>query len=323
MSIIKENLKTSFVKGSKFFKWILFFLVIIYLFSGTYAISSNEVGVLQRFGKVINSRVTPGIYFSLPWPIDKINKLPVKSVRHIAINDFSLETDLLSGGELFFKLTGLEPCCITGDNNLVVINCVIQYTINNPVHYLFEIVDNEDFLRGIACSTIINCLSKLSINEVLTYGKGEIENYLRINIQKRLDKIGCGLGIYFIELKNINPPGKVQEYFDDVINAQIDKKKIINQADSYRNERIPEAYAEAESIKQQSLSYKTDRIKATTGEAVRFLKQLREYQRAEKVSKERLYVDCLKGVFSRIKKKYFIEKNSNVAPPSLKLMSRE
>lgn len=327
MNTLKENLKRNCRQFNSFARWVLILLLIIYLFSGTASISSNQVGVLQRFGKVIKPELKPGIYFNLPWPIDKLNKIAVKKISHIFIDDFyhsSEEPDIpvLSANE-FCKRTGLVPCCITGDNNLVTINCVIQYKITNPVDYLFKMARNEKMLRYISGSTMIHCLSTLSIDKILTYGKGEIENYLKINIQNRLDKIGCGLGINFIELKNINPPSRVQEYFNDVINAQIDKKKTINEMESYRNECIPQAYAEAEKIHQEALSYKIEKIKASQGETERFLKQLEEYSKAKEITKKRLHLEFLKAIFPKINKKYLLEKNSEISSPTLKLMSRE
>ena len=71
-----------------FLKWIGLGLVFLYLLSGIYSISSNEIGVLQRFGKVVDKDVRPGIHFSLPWPIDKINRVPVKKVETVFIDDF-------------------------------------------------------------------------------------------------------------------------------------------------------------------------------------------------------------------------------------------
>jgi membrane protease subunit HflK len=156
-------------------------------------------------------------------------------------------------------------------------------------------------LRDIACSKIIHCLSSLPVDEILTYGKKRIEDYLRPKLQKELDEVESGLSISFIELKEVSPPESVQKYFDDVINATIDKRKIVNNAQSYRNEKIPEAKAEAEKMLQEALGYKKEKVSRAKGEAKRFIACLGEYNNSKEVTRKRLYLEFIRSLYPYLK----------------------
>jgi len=58
-------------------------------------------------------------------------------VRKILIDDFCSELGLESIARAFSGMTELGSYCVTGDNNLVNIICVIQFNITNPFDYLF------------------------------------------------------------------------------------------------------------------------------------------------------------------------------------------
>jgi len=140
--ISKENrrqgiVRETFINAFSYLRWILVCLIFLYLFSGIYSISSNEIGVLQQFGKVIDDKVQPGIHYALPWPIDRVTKVPIRIVKRILIDDFYSELGLESIARAFSGMTELGSYCVTGDNNLVNIICVIQFNITNPFDYLF------------------------------------------------------------------------------------------------------------------------------------------------------------------------------------------
>ena len=303
----------------KFVAYILTASVLLYLLSGIYAVPQTHVAVQQRFGEIVNPSVKPGIHYALPWPVGRADKVPAKIVRRILIDDFSSNPSVDSISYAFRQMTGLTPCCISGDNNIVSIVCAIQYTISNPVEYLFKIEDNEGLLRDVVCNSVIKSLARLQVDEILTYGKMQIENAVKSQAQKKLDGLDCGLIISFVELKDVRPLAEVQTAFDDVINAKIDKRKLVNQAQSYRNEEIPRAKAKATRIVQQAQTYKIERISDAQGQAQRFLKQLEAYRQTQDLTKKKLYIDFIRQIFPRIEKLYLVDTTKGRAPAAIRL----
>ena len=45
-------------------------VLVLYVLSGTYVVSPGEVAVVTRFGRVAQARVTPGLHWHLPWPVE-------------------------------------------------------------------------------------------------------------------------------------------------------------------------------------------------------------------------------------------------------------
>ena len=91
---------------------------------------------------------------------------------------------------------------------------------------------------------VVSCM----IDMALTSGKLKIARYIKKALQKRLQKVQRGLGISFFELRDIRSPDSVQQFFSDVVRANIDRIKMINQAWVYSSEKIPAAKADANRI---------------------------------------------------------------------------
>ncbi|MBW2220563.1 MAG: FtsH protease activity modulator HflK [Deltaproteobacteria bacterium] len=315
------EMKKAILNASSFSIYILLILILLYLLSGTYSVPQNQIGVHQRFGKIVNQNVSPGMHYALPWPIDRVDKVPVKVIKRILIDDFSNNYEGKSIPYVFKQMTGLTPCCISGDNNIVNIFCAVQYGISNPAKYLFSVKNNEKLLRDVFCNAIIKCLAGLSVDEILTFGKKHIENTLKTEAQKKLNDLDCGLMISFVELRNVQPPVVVQGAFDDVINSKIDKRKIVSQAESYRNEKLPQAKAAANKMIQQAQTYKIENISKAQGQTQRFLDQLKAYEKSEEITKKRLYLDFIKEIFPTIEKAYIIENADGKNPANIKIFS--
>jgi len=307
--------------SKRFIYYVILILAVLYLLSGVYSVSQNEIGVLQRFGRVINKGVMPGIHTAFPWPIDKVDKVPVRIMKRISIDDFSQEYSPGSIPALFYEFTGLSSYCITGDNNIVNFSCALQYSIADPVRYLFYIRNSENVLHSVISNAIIHCLSRLPVDEVLTYGKREIEIYIKNRVQEVLNNINCGLNISFVELKKVSPPAEVQKYFDDVINSKIDKKKVISKAESYWNEKMPEVSAQANQMIEEARSYKNEVIAKAEGDSQRFLDILNRYKKSKGLTRKRFYLECIKEALYGVDEVYVISSKDGKVPAKIKLFN--
>ncbi len=321
-SSVKTNIQDTSKNLSLFVRWVLACLLVLYSCSGIFSISSNEIGILQRFGRVVNHNVQPGIHFALPWPVDRVQKVPVKMVNRILIDDFS-SAYAGATSRTFADITGLDSYCITGDNNLVNISCVIQYTIVNPVDFVFHIKEPELILRNMASGTIIHSIAETSIDDVLTTGKFEIARYIKQKLQTRLDDINSGLSITFVELSEIKPPDRAQQAFSDVVKADIDRIKMINDAGAYRNERIPEAKAMADRILQDGAAYKKEVVLRAEGDVGRFLSLLEQNREKGDSTRNMLYRETLREVLKNVdKKRVMVLDNNKEMPVKIKLFSQ-
>jgi len=280
--------------------WLLLLGIVGYLLAGLYYVDQNQIAVLTRFGRIIDSNVMPGLHYALPWPIDRRTKIPVKQVETLVIDDFAGEYEENSAPARFEQLTGLKPYCITGDNNIVTIALLIKYTVINPVDYLYGTKSSEEMMSNLVASIIIRNLAALGVDEVLTFGKKRIENDVKIQLQRQLDSLNSGIGVSFVEIKEINPPKTVQQDFDDVVNAQVDKRKVVNVAQSYANEVISYARSKANLIVAEAESYSNEKVLAAEGDASRFLSRLEEYKKAPAINRTKYYLDFIQEIYPQL-----------------------
>ena len=318
--IIKKSIHRSIRSLLNYFALIILVAgLVIYLLTGFYSISQSQVGVLQRFGKVIDGKVMPGIHYKIPWPVDKVDRVPLKVVHSISIDDFSEESREKKSTELSDKIAGLFAYCLTGDNNIVFIDFIIKYNIVDPANYLFQVQNNQQLLKEAACSAIINCLSEMPVDEIIAFGKKRTEDTVKRNLQKRLDELESGLGVFFIELKSVSPPQEVKPYFDGVINAHIDKKRIINEAESYTNSMIPEAKSKANKLIQEAMAYKKEQSSKAEGETGRFASRLSEYSKSKIITKKKMYLDFALNLYPHLDNVIIVDQSADEEKPIIDL----
>jgi len=295
-----------------FSRMLLAGLALLYLLSGIYSVSQNEVGVHLRWGRVINEKVQPGIHYRLPWPFDAVEKVAVRQVKRMAVDEF---WGLAAAGEESFKaLTGLDSYCITGDNNLAMVSCVIQYTVLNPHDYLFRVRDPERMLRNLACKSILHCMARMPIDDILTRGKQAVATYIRGDLQEKLDLLNTGINVSFIEINNISPPDRVAKYFSEVVKASIDREKNINEAESYRNEVIPKAKARAMESLEEAEGYKQEAILTAEGKTQRFEKLLVRAGKEGDTARELLYTESMREIMKGAGTKKIVDKAGDGHP---------
>ena len=299
-----QALKSSFhqmVHG--YLKWLLLFFTCLYFATGIYNIERDAVGVLTRFGAVIEQRIQPGLHYKLPWPIDKIHKIQLKQVKTLVISDFSLKyaTDESGRAFKFHKATNLEPYCITGDNNIVSCTLILKYTISDPVTFLFKNRQGKAFVHRAAASAVVHQLARRNVDDVLTTGKKALEFQLTREINAKIEALKTGIAISFLEIKEISPPTKVQDEFDKLINAKVHKKKIINQAQGYRNRVVPEARMTADKIVQEAMAYKQEKILRAQGESQNFISRLKGYRQNPSINRRKIYLEFIKVLYPGLK----------------------
>lgn len=324
---MRGQLKSAGRTMVNFFLVIMGVLIILYVLSGIYTVENNEKGVLLRFGKIVDAHVSPGFHFAFPWPIDRVYKVPFPKVESVDIKDFSQRFSFGEGGLSFTALTGLGTYAITGDNNLVNFECVLQYEVRDSEAYLFNLGESVEkaaetakrFLIEMACNTIIHCLAQISVGDVLTDWE-RIVIHVKKNLQDRLNEIECGLAVTFVEIKILKPPMQVQEYFDDVINAKIDKNRAIDNAESYKNQELPAARGRAGRLRADAEGYYTETVQNAEGEAQRFLELLSEYRNDKETTRYRLYTDALQEVLVSVGRLDLIETMGDEPPVKIKLI---
>ena len=287
---------------------IILLLLVVWIIPGTfYFVEPDEEGVVTRFGKFDRTN-SPGLHFKYPSPIEHAATPKITQVRRAEIGFRTAQGRPTQS-------VPAESLMLTGDQNIVDMNLVVQYRIMDSVQYLFNVRRPHKLIRDAAETVIRGITGSKKIDEALTTGKAEIQVLAKDQIQALLDKYKSGLQVVTIQLQNVHPPEQVADSFKDVVRAREDKERMINEAQGYRNAVIPEARGQAAQIVRVAEGYREEKIKRAEGDAKRFLQQYGEYKKAPDITRKRIYLETMEQILPEINKVIMgNKKGGNVLP---------
>ena len=277
-------------------------LIVLWLATGIYIVGPDEVGVVRTFGKFTRV-VQSGLNWKFPAPIEVVNTPKVTEVKRIEIGFRTLKN-----GQ--YRTVDKESLMLTGDENIVDAEMIVQYKIKDPVAYLFRIVGPELTVREAAEASLRTVVGRNKIDETLTTGKFTIQEETKSQLQLILDKYNSGIHVVAVQLQDVSPPKEVIGAFKDVASAKEDKNRMINQAEGYRNDVIPKARGEGEAMIRDAEGFKESRIKRAEGDAAKFTTILKEYRKAKSITEKRLYLETMEKVLPDIEKIIVPDKDS-------------
>ena len=234
--------------------------------------------MVLRFGKYLDT-VQPGLQWNPPI-IDEVIKVNTTKVRAVSFREIML----------------------TQDENIVEVKLSVQYVINDPTSFVLKVLEPEISLQHATQSALRHVVGGTSMDMVLTGGRAQIADEVSVRLQDYLNLYETGILVSKVTVDESKPPSQVQAAFDDVIKAREDEERLKNEGQAYANGIVPEARGAAQRVLEEAMAYKEQVIANAEGEAERFSKLLAEYVKAPEVTRERLYLDAVQGVFSSTNK---------------------
>jgi membrane protease subunit HflK len=270
-------------------------IVVLYLLSGVYVIPADRQAVVTRFGRVAEPRVLPGIHYALPWPVDRVYRLKVLDTRRAVVGGETADETL--GRTQPFRMQFL-----TGDQNIVQMRVIAQYSIRSPADFLFHAENVDTLVRGAVEAELARETAWRGVDALLTTDKAQVQQAARSCAQGLLDRYGVGVNVSSVNIESAGPPSEAAEAFRDVAGARADAARTVNEAQGYAHDVIPRARGDATQMHEAAEAYRARKINEAQGDAGRFRKLREEYQKAREVTSERLYVETMEQVLPRMKK---------------------
>lgn len=268
---------------------VLAVVVLITLLNSFYTNKEQEQAVVTTFG-IANTVKESGLHFKVPF-IQKVKKVDT-TIKGVAIGY----------DEITNESREEESLMITSDFNFVDIDFFLEYKVSDPVKSLYNSEQPELILKNIAQSCIRNVVGSYSVDEVLTTGKNEIQGKIRENIQSKLELHDIGLSLVNVTIQDANPPTEeVMEAFKAVETAKQGKDTAINNANKYKNEKLPEMEAEADRIVQEAAGQKEQRINEATAAVERFNQMYQEYAKNPAVTRTRMFYEAMEDILPDLK----------------------
>jgi len=259
--------------------FILIFLLVAWSFTGLYRVDQAERGVVQRFGAYTETTF-PGLHWHIPFPIESVD-----IVNTGIVTDYGFSTEIL-----------------TADEQYVFVQMVVQYLREDPVKYSFEVINPEGTLEDLTESALREVVGTSSLEVLVNERRDEIGPKTQVVLQSTLDAYKSGISVTSINLEKLDYPRAVQDAVDDTQKARNDSDRFILEAEKYAQDLIPRARGAAQRILQDAEAYRDRVIADAEGQANRFLALLNEYEKAPKVTRDRLYLDAVEEVYKNSNK---------------------
>ena len=269
---------------------IIFVLVWVCILglNSTYQIREQEQAVLTTFG-IARAITEPGLHFKIPF-IQHVQKVNT-TIQGFPIG-YNMETD---------ETVASEAIMITKDYNFIDVDFFIEYKVSDPVKAVYASKEPEKILKNLAQSSIRNVIGSYDVDSVLTTGKNEIQAAIRDNVAKQLEKHDIGLAIVNVAIQDSQPPtAEIMEAFKNVETAKQGKETAINNANKYRNEKLPTAEAEADKIIKDAEAFKQERVNEATGQVARFNEMYEQYIKNPTVTKKRMFYETMEEVLPEL-----------------------
>lgn len=270
-------------------------VLVIWGASGFYRVQPDEQGVELLFGSYVKT-TQPGLNYWFPGPVGEVQTPKVTLTNQITIGFRGVPntTNL--------RDVPAESLMLTGDENIVDVDFVVQWRIRDAGDFLFNIRAPEQTVKLAAESAMREVVGQNTLDFVTTGGREVVGQTAQTVLQEILDSYGSGISILEIRVQGANPPPEVIDAFNDVQRANQDQERLRNEATAYRNDIVPRAKGEASRMIENASAEKEKLIREAQGAAQRFDAFYETYRNNKDVTSRRLYLEAMQEVFSKSEK---------------------
>jgi membrane protease subunit HflK len=295
---------------------ILIVILLIILFqvgnASYYTIKPGERGVVLRFGEY-SKTASPGLNFKIPL-VDDVIKVDIETVRK---EEFGFRTKV-PGQKSIYQREGFdsESLMLTADKNVIDVQWIVQYKVQDPFNFLFKVQDVRQSVRDVSETSMRRIVGNMDFDYVLS-NREILANTTAKELQAELNNYEAGVAIVTVQLQDVNPPDAVKPAFNEVNEADQDMKRLVNEAEEAYNRVIPKARGEALQIVEEASGYLAQRVNESKGDTSRFLAIMKEYQAAKEVTRKRMYLETMQEILPSVTDIYVMDKDQRSILPFL------
>ncbi|MEI8233754.1 MAG: FtsH protease activity modulator HflK [Verrucomicrobiota bacterium] len=298
---------------------IIGILLIALVWTSYYTVDAESEGVVLRFGKFFQT-VEPGLHFKLPIGIDAVTVLPTR--RQLKMEFGFLTPGYTTNPDQAGENQDQEKSMVTGDLNAALVEWVVQYRIEDPKQYLFDVRNPGSTLRDLSEAAMREVIGDRTVDELITIGRQDIELSALTRMQELAKRYHLGVRVDQVQLKNVNPPSQVQGSFNEVNKAQQDRENAINVANGDYNKAVPKAKGEADQTIRGAEGYRFKRVNEAEGDVASFSAMLAQYTKAPEITRTRLYLETMGEILPQVGQKIIFDESLRQLLPILPLSNK-
>ncbi|GAB6053514.1 FtsH protease activity modulator HflK [Magnetospira thiophila] len=291
--------------GARGFGLVVIVLALVWAGTGFYRVQPGEVGVQLLFGKYV-SQTPAGLHWWMPSPMGEIIRPNVEKINTIPVGYRGGED--VGGRSLGKQDVPQESLILTGDQNIVDLKFQVQWKIKNAADFLFNIRNPVATIKAAAESAMREVVGQTTLENTLSKERPKVQANSQDLLQQILDSYQSGVLITEVKLLETDPPKEVIDAFNDVQRAKQDQERLVNEANTYRNDIVPRAKGQGERMIQQATAYKEQMVLEAKGESQRFIDIYNAYAQNKGITRKRLYLERMQDVMGNANKVIIDEK---------------
>ena len=219
--------------------WGLFF----WLFTGIAEVAPGEVGIRERFGAFPGNGtevLQPGVHLKLPWPCERIVRVPVNVVQMVTIGAQIDRKKALESGKVILwtgqhylkedmflvatKTAASKDASAAEDAptvregrgsstsllpaSLLEVSLPLYFRAkeDEPYNYAFRFANVSDAILAIGRAEATRYFASTDFLMDLSYGRVSVSEHLRDRIQMRCDALDMGVDVLSVGMHDAHPP---------------------------------------------------------------------------------------------------------------------
>lgn len=294
---------------------VVAFAVLVLAFKSMYIVEKDEQAVITQFGKYVRTE-NPGLNFLIPF-VEEHNNVPVKKILK---QEFGYKSVSNRDADFYRGNRELQEArMLSADMKIIQIEWIVQYKITDAKKYIFNVNNPTKTFRDLATIAMSEVAGDYLFDEIITIAKSEIVFKMQQLLEKMIADVDMGVGITTIQLMNVTPPQEVEAAYNEVLQAQQEKDKIVNEAKMEYNKKVIPVEGEAQRLIAQAEGYEAQRIKVAEGEAKYFESLYSEYIKAPDVTKKRMYLETISEILPKLEDITIVDENQKNLLPFLPL----
>lgn len=288
-------------------------IVTIVCLSGIYVVNQGEQAVVLTFGNITDTKDS-GTYWYFPL-IQSVRKESTTQMHTVEYGYRTLQASTTQTAASYQEHPE-ESIMLTSDQNIVSVEAVFQYRVDDVQAYFYNVDDQVDSMRYAFETVLRRNLQNRTLDDAMI-NKLQIADQVLPDFKEMLKPYGLGVTVSSVMIQNINVPKEVQAAYEDVINASTEKTKNNDEAEKYRNQVVPNAKAQAYKMLQDAQAYSAKAIANAQGDVSQFNSVLANYINSKEVTRTRLLIETLESILKNANKVYIMDDSSG----ALKLLN--
>jgi len=250
---------------------VLALLVIGFLASGFQTVGEAEQGIKLRFGQVTRQGLTSGMQWSWPFPVGELVKVRTGQESLTLTDSFWPNLRLSQQRQAWSELAGrtgnaLDPAddgsVLTADLNIAHTRWTVNFTRVDPTANVRNLhkPDEIPILQAAIEQGVVHTLAQTRIDDLLKsahaaeqradpgLGPSTLTSRVQRVAQRTLDRIGAGIRIDNVILRDRNPPLQVFQAFNAVSTAEQQAEQQQEKAEQQRRTTLTNMAGQASQI---------------------------------------------------------------------------